>query len=160
MKDNFSFIHSLVYHTIDTWTYDTTAKAHDFYSKWCQAKYHGLKPTTDWNKTKAILHCHHYGDYITFVQQCPLINKTYGIAWDTHNNILHYRIRNKPQTEYYNYLSDKATLHYQQMQHTAHNFEKEVHRMDTHMEEIDTKLLYWEQHATHQVTKGHDQITK
>ncbi len=101
-----------------------------------------------------------YGDYITFVQQCPLINKTYGIAWDTHNNILHYRIQNKPQTEYYNYLSDKATLHYQQMQHMAQNFEKEVHCMDTHMEEIDTKLLYWEQHATHQVTKGHDQITK
>jgi hypothetical protein len=79
-KQTFAYVHSTVYHTIEQWTITDNAKLHPFYSKWCQAKYLGLKSITEWPKLQRIMCNNNIEAYIAFVNQCPYINERYRIT--------------------------------------------------------------------------------
>jgi hypothetical protein len=91
--ENFSFVNSMIYKTIQEWASDPTNKKHSFYGTYQHIKYKGYSQTTPWEKICQIFNIHNIGQYIDFVYQCPAIYSEYQLHWDKQPNTIRYRWR-------------------------------------------------------------------
>lgn len=59
--ENFSFVNSMIYKTIQEWASDPTNKKHSFYGTYQHIKYKGYSQTTPWEKICQIFNIHNIG---------------------------------------------------------------------------------------------------
>ena len=159
LDDNFPLVHSLLYHSVDTWHTMQSTQHHPFIPKWSYAKYHGLKAQTTWLRIKDNLKIRTYGDYINYMQQCPAVMTQYKLKWDQKNNTIDY-INNKPTEQQIDDTKLRIDATYTTLQQMAHHFEAQVHKMKIGMDDMYTHFTSIENKIEQQTTKGNDRITR
>jgi hypothetical protein len=156
---SFAFTHSTMYHTVEQWYQETSAKAHSFYALWTRAKFLGLTATTTWDEISTILKLHNYGDYIHFITKCPKITQEYKLDWDTSNDIICHEQLQYPTPQHGAQELNHMSHYYQKMQHMAHIFESKYHDLTNKMDNINAQITYCEHLVRNQADKGNRLIT-
>jgi len=86
--DNFGFINSMIYKTMEEWTANSKNKKHSFYGTYQHMKYKGYTHILPWENICQIMHVTILGQYVEFVTQCPAVSSNYHLLWDTRENYI------------------------------------------------------------------------
>lgn len=158
-NDNFEYIHSITYETIEDWTRENDAKHHPFYPEWQKAKYKGVHAIQSWDHIRTILQLHSYDDYIKFINQCPKIPITYKYHWDITNNILRFCWNHNAKKEDIYYEQTHLQGIYSKLKQMSYDFEQQRQHLMKRIQQIDLNMSYYHDTITQQRNKSNQHIT-
>jgi hypothetical protein len=121
-ENNFSYVHSIIFHYVKQWAIVNSSKSHPFYPQFQQFKYAGLKNIMKWTAVQKVLKMQSLSQYVDFVQLCPAVVENLRLAIDSENDTIHFTWKTIMTDQDVLATIQKAQLSYQGLQNLAFTF--------------------------------------
>jgi hypothetical protein len=158
--DNFAFVNSMIFKTINEWAADQINTKHPFYGTFQHVKYKGYSYETPWSKICDILHIEHLGQYIDFVYPCPAVHSEYQLYWNKQENTIRYRWRQPKDLHDLRRETHVIQSTYMYMKSLAYDFDMKIQKMKNMMSATNTELVRYQNTLDNQIKQGNGKITQ
>jgi len=157
--DNWAFVNAMIATTMEDWAQEPQNKQHAFHTIYQHIKFNGYTKHIGWEKASSILHIQNIKEYISFVNQCPVVFQLYELTWDPNKETIRYKWKNNPNVKDLKRETDIIKSTYAYMKTLAFDFDKKIQKMKNLLNSTNTDLVRYQHSIDTQVTQGNNNIT-
>ena len=152
-------LHMIMTNIITSWIHDHSNRSHPFTVEWIKATYFGLMQHSTWDTICSKLSISTIDEYITYIEQCPIITKEYQIDYNPTTDTLRYRhLRTEPTEQMHQEFKNITDLH-QRISEMSHSFNKTLHQLNEGMKHTILRTEECAEKINTQVERGNDRIS-